>query len=97
MARAIWTGEDAIGKCIRIGADTAPCSTVIGVAEEMRVRSLTDAREYTYYIPAAQYDLPDVPADLRPGERGRGDLRRDRASAAAARDARAPPTRARCR
>lgn len=56
MARAIWPGDDALGKCVRIGADTAPCATVIGVAEEMRTRSLTDAREYTYYIPAAQYD-----------------------------------------
>ena len=57
MARAIWKTDDAIGKCIRVGADTAPCSTVIGIAEEMRVRSLADEREYTYYIPAAQYDL----------------------------------------
>jgi hypothetical protein len=57
MARAIWPGEDAIGKCIRIGADTAPCSTVVGIAEEMRIRSLTDAREFSYYIPESQYDL----------------------------------------
>ena len=28
---------------------------MIGVAEEMRVRSLTDEREYTYYLPAAQF------------------------------------------
>ena len=61
MARAIWSGENALGKCIRIGADTAPCSTVVGIAEEMRVRSLTDAREYAYYIPAAQYDNPMYP------------------------------------
>jgi hypothetical protein len=58
MARAIWENGDPIGKCIRIGADTAPCTTVIGVAEEMRLRTLTDAREYTYYLPATQYDLP---------------------------------------
>jgi ABC-type antimicrobial peptide transport system permease subunit len=57
MARAIWKADDAIGKCIRVGADTAPCSTVIGIAEEMRVRSLADEREYTYYLPATQYDL----------------------------------------
>jgi predicted permease len=56
MAGAIWPAQDAIGKCIRIGADTAPCSTVIGIAEEMRVRSLTEEREYTYYLPATQYD-----------------------------------------
>ena len=56
MGRAIWGGADPIGKCIRIGADTAPCSTVIGVAEEMRIRSLTDTREFAYYVPAAQHD-----------------------------------------
>ena len=61
MAKVIWPGQDALGKCVRIGADTAPCSTVIGVAEEMRTRSLTDTREYTYYIPATQFDLPMDP------------------------------------
>jgi predicted permease len=61
MAGAIWGNEDAIGKCIRIGADTAPCSTVIGIAEEMRARSLTDEREFSYYIPSRQYDGPMGP------------------------------------
>jgi putative ABC transport system permease protein len=61
MARAIWETDDPIGKCIRIGAEDAPCTTVIGVAEEMRLRTLTDAREYTYYLPATQYDLPMSP------------------------------------
>jgi hypothetical protein len=55
MARALWPSREAIGQCVRIGADTMPCTTVIGVAEDMRVRSLTDAREFTYYLPAAQY------------------------------------------
>lgn len=55
MARAIWGSDEAIGKCVRIGADTAPCSTVIGIAEEMRIRALADAREFAYYVPAAQY------------------------------------------
>jgi putative ABC transport system permease protein len=61
MARAIWNTDDVLGKCIRIGADTVPCSAVIGVAEEMRLRTLTDAREFTYYVPVAQYDLPVTP------------------------------------
>jgi len=56
MARAVWPDQEAIGKCFRIGSDTVPCSTVIGIAEDMRVRSLTDSREFTYYLPAAQYD-----------------------------------------
>ena len=57
MAKGIWPNEDAIGKCVRIGADTSPCTTVVGIAEEMRARSLTDERNYTYYIPIAQYGL----------------------------------------
>jgi predicted permease len=61
MARIIWPGKDAIGECIRIGSDTVPCSTVIGVAEDMRVRSLTDAREFAYYIPISQYDAVPYP------------------------------------
>ncbi|HSK21306.1 MAG TPA: ABC transporter permease [Longimicrobiales bacterium] len=55
MARALWPGQDAIGQCLRIAAADAPCTRVIGVAEDMRVRTLTDEREYTYYIPASQY------------------------------------------
>jgi ABC-type antimicrobial peptide transport system permease subunit len=56
MARALWPGAEAIGKCIRINEPSGPCTTVIGVAEEMRVRSLAEEREYTYFIPAWQYD-----------------------------------------
>lgn len=56
MAAFLWPGQDAIGKCIRIGADTAPCTTVVGVAEDLHMRSLKGGqREYTYYIPLAQY------------------------------------------
>ncbi|HEY5062126.1 MAG TPA: ADOP family duplicated permease, partial [Gemmatimonadaceae bacterium] len=60
MANALWPGRDPIGKCIRISADTAPCTTVIGVAEEMRIRTLTERkdglREFTYSVPISQFD-----------------------------------------
>lgn len=64
MARALWPGRDPIGQCIRIrygppGSGAAPCTTVIGVAEEARVRSLADPRDFMYYLPLAQY--PDPP------------------------------------
>ena len=58
MANVLWPGRDPLGKCVRIGADTAPCSTVIGVAEDMRLRSLTDEREFSYYLPISQYGSP---------------------------------------
>ncbi|AHG89733.1 permease [Gemmatirosa kalamazoonensis] len=57
MARALWPGRDPIGRCVRIGADTAPCATVIGVAEDIRLDSFNDPREYSYYVPIAQYDF----------------------------------------
>ena len=59
MANALWPGRDPLGRCVRIGADTAPCSTVIGVAEDMRLRSLTDEREFTYYRPIGQHDAAE--------------------------------------
>jgi predicted permease len=56
MARVIWPNQEAIGRCIRIGDENAPCATVVGIAEDARIRLLTDAREFAYYLPAAQYD-----------------------------------------
>jgi predicted permease len=61
MAEALWPGQDALGKCVKIGAETEPCSQVIGVAEEMRLRSLTAEREYSYYIPVVQHTSPPEP------------------------------------
>jgi hypothetical protein len=55
MARTLWPGAEPLGKCIRIGADSAPCTTVVGVAEDTRLRSLTAQREYMYYLPITQY------------------------------------------
>jgi putative ABC transport system permease protein len=61
MAQVLWPGRDAIGQCVWIGTDASSCSTVVGVAEEMRVRSLLDARDYSYYVPVGQYDNPPDP------------------------------------
>lgn len=55
MAEVLWPGREAIGQCIRISERDAPCTTVIGIAEEARIRTLLEEREYSYYIPAAQY------------------------------------------
>ena len=35
MARALWPQQDAIGKCFRRRSDTVPCTTVVGVAEDL--------------------------------------------------------------
>jgi hypothetical protein len=66
MANVLWPGQEPLGKCFRINADTMPCMTVIGVAEEMHIGSLrapgTTDRQYTYTVPITQYD--DGPAAM---------------------------------
>jgi predicted permease len=60
MARALWPGRDALGRCIRIGLGAAPsianapCTTVIGIAEDAAQQNLTDDARFMYYLPADQ-------------------------------------------
>ncbi len=56
MARRLWPGRTAIGQCLRVGADTAPCRTVVGIAEDITQRSLSDAGGANYYLSADQLD-----------------------------------------
>jgi predicted permease len=56
MARRLWPGRAAIGQCVRVGADTAPCRTVVGIAEDIRQRSLTESGGASYYLSAEQLD-----------------------------------------
>jgi len=61
MARAVWPREDALGKCMGVGADTAPCSTVIGIAEDA-VHDPVKDQPLRYYLPLEQ--RPDEGASL---------------------------------
>lgn len=55
MAKVIWKGRDAIGQCVRIGADTMPCTTVIGISEDIKHGSLgADDQGLNYYLPIDQ-------------------------------------------
>jgi ABC-type antimicrobial peptide transport system permease subunit len=62
MARAIWRDRDVLGQCLQFqpaDATTPPsCMTVIGIAEEMHLRSWADEREYSYYVPWLQLGEP---------------------------------------
>ena len=74
MAREVWPGESAIGKCIRVGFDpavepsplapaTLPCRQVVGVVRDSRARSVRrsgrEASMMQYYVPFEQ--LPPFP------------------------------------
>lgn len=54
MAKGLWPGQDPIGRCFRMRADTAPCHTVVGVAEDMVQRDLTATQRFHYYLSLAQ-------------------------------------------
>ena len=53
MARIIWPGESPIGKQFVI--DSPPAITVVGVAENMRGRLITEGDEIWYYRPFRQH------------------------------------------
>lgn len=57
MARLYWPGADPIGSCVRIGADSLPCSTVVGVIENARRNSIVEDASLQYLVPLS-YGLP---------------------------------------
>jgi predicted permease len=56
MARTLWPGQDAMGQCMRVSADTLPCTTVVGIAEDIRSQSLRPDSAHYYYVPAMQFN-----------------------------------------
>jgi predicted permease len=55
MAGVLWPGKDAIGQCIRVDSDTLPCTTVVGIAEDVKQTSITKDKGFSYYMPAEQF------------------------------------------
>jgi predicted permease len=54
MAKRLWPDADPLGQCVRVGADTMPCTTVVGIAENIKSSNLTDETSYYYYLPYEQ-------------------------------------------
>ena len=54
MARLLWPGRDALGNCVRLRADTMPCTTVVGIAENVKSEGLTANANLQYYVPIEQ-------------------------------------------
>ena len=59
MGRVLWPGKDPIGQCVRMGSDTTPCITVVGVAENIKEQSMSADSGYYYYVSAMQFN-PNV-------------------------------------
>ncbi|HEY6224865.1 MAG TPA: ABC transporter permease, partial [Gemmatimonadales bacterium] len=56
MAGVLWPGRDAIGQCVHVRFETAPCTYVVGVAENIHSQGLGDDPTFTYYLSSAQWD-----------------------------------------
>ncbi len=59
MARVLWPGRDALGACFRQRADTMPCVTVVGIAEDMVQGDITGTQRYHYYLSLSQVTRTD--------------------------------------
>ena len=55
MARRLWPARDALGQCVRVGADTMPCTTVVGIAENVKDDGLIADASLRYYLPIEQF------------------------------------------
>ena len=54
MARTLWPGQDAVGKCVKVGGATAPCSDVVGVAENVHQYEIRQEESLQYWFPESQ-------------------------------------------
>jgi putative ABC transport system permease protein len=55
MARRVWPGRDALGQCIRVFADTVPCATIVGVAEDIASQDIASSERLHWYAPLDQF------------------------------------------
>ena len=56
MAKALWPGRDAIGHCVRVRFENAPCTYVVGVAQNIKSQELENDPGLFYYLSAAQWN-----------------------------------------
>jgi putative ABC transport system permease protein len=61
MARSYWPGQSPIGSCVKVDADTMPCTTVVGVVSNTRRQDLVEGPVPQIYRPLDQ--LPPAVTD----------------------------------
>lgn len=53
MARVLWPGRDAIGQCMKVNTDV--CTTIVGIAENIKEQNLAADSMFYYYMPVTQF------------------------------------------
>jgi predicted permease len=54
FAAFYWPGEDALGQCVKLGTDTVPCTTIVGIAANAILDDIREEPAPQYYVPLAQ-------------------------------------------
>ena len=55
LARLYWPDGEALGQCMKLGADTMPCTTVVGIAEEVHQEGILEEQtQPQMYLPLGQ-------------------------------------------
>lgn len=72
LARAVWPGQDPVGRCIYLGGPAQPCLRVIGVVEDAKREMLIAPPEPHAYVPLSS-SLPRLPIIALLGRGDRSD------------------------
>jgi predicted permease len=55
MAKYVWPTRSPLGECIKVGADSVPCSTIVGVVASVHAEQLVEDRpKALVYVPLDQ-------------------------------------------
>ena len=54
LARVAWGAANPLGKCVKVGKITDPCTTVVGVIEDVRRDGIIENEALLFYLPLAQ-------------------------------------------
>ena len=55
MANVVWPAENPLGKCIYVFKRTAPCTTVVGIVDDMHTNDVIEPQQFMqFYLPLAQ-------------------------------------------
>jgi putative ABC transport system permease protein len=54
MARVAWGSANPLGQCVKVGKIADPCTTVVGVIEDVRRDNIIEDEALLFYLPSAQ-------------------------------------------
>jgi predicted permease len=54
MARVAWGAANPLGQCVKVGKLSDPCTTVVGVIEDVRRDKVVEDEALLFYLPSAQ-------------------------------------------